>query len=67
MDSQKPKYLTRQAVASRYCVNISTVWRWTVNGKLPRPVELSSRVKRWSLQELESFEARRASSLSNEQ
>ncbi len=66
MENLKTKYLTRKEVASRYSVNISTLWRWTVQGDFPKPVQLGGRVKRWSLQELESFEARLANSLNIE-
>lgn len=29
-----------------------TVWRWTANGKLPKPVKLSERVTAWRAEDV---------------
>lgn len=51
-------FLSRKQVASRYGVHTSTLWRWMSQEGFPKPMTLSGRVKRWSLQDLESFETR---------
>jgi len=50
-------FLSRKQVASRYNVHTSTLWRWMSQEGFPKPMTISGRVKRWSLQDLESFEA----------
>ena len=30
----------------------ATVWRWTANGKLPKPVKLSERVTAWRAEDV---------------
>jgi prophage regulatory protein len=32
-----------------------TVWRWTANGKLPKPVKLSERVTAWRAEEVRNW------------
>ena len=33
----------------------STVWLWTKNGKLPKPLKLSARVTVWKLSEIQNY------------
>lgn len=51
-------FLSRKQVASRYNVHTSTLWRWMSQEGFPKPMTISGRVKRWSLQDLENFETR---------
>lgn len=32
-----------------------TVWRWTANGKLPKPVKLSERVTAWRAEDVRNW------------
>ena len=41
-------------------VGISTFWRWTSQGKIPRGIRLSSRCTVWKLADLEKFLAQAA-------
>ncbi|HSH84969.1 MAG TPA: helix-turn-helix domain-containing protein [Guyparkeria sp.] len=49
-------YLSDKQVAERYAVSRPTVWRWTAEGKLPKPIRLSPGCTRWRLDMLQGFE-----------
>ena len=49
-------YLSVKEVAERYGVSVKTVWTWSRNGVLPRPIHLGNRCTRWNLKDLEDFE-----------
>lgn len=51
------QYLSDKTVASRYDTSRNTVWRWTREGKLPKPVRLSNGTTRWKLSDLERWES----------
>jgi len=40
-------------VAERYGVSRATVWNWVRAGKLPKPVKLSAKCTRWSVDQLD--------------
>ena len=50
--SQQRQYLSATQVAGRYNVSTDTIWRWSRNGDLPRPVKLSPGSTRWRLSDL---------------
>jgi prophage regulatory protein len=52
-------YLRDTDVAKRYNVSRKTVWRWTQDGHLPKPVRLGPSTVRWLQADLERFEAER--------
>jgi predicted DNA-binding transcriptional regulator AlpA len=57
--------LTRTQVATRYCVSIRTIIRWTDDPKwaalnFPKPVKLGLRNQLYDLDELEAWERERA-------
>ena len=54
-------YLRDTDLAKRYSVSRSTVWRWTREGLLPNPVQLSHACSRWRLDEIEACDAERDS------
>jgi predicted DNA-binding transcriptional regulator AlpA len=54
---KEERFLRDIQVAERYNVCRQTVWRWSKNGKLPTPAQLSSGVSRWRLSDLISHEA----------
>ena len=51
------KYADVQALAARYDVNPSTIWRWVQAGRFPRPVQLSPGCTRWRIDEIEARDA----------
>ena len=52
-------FLSDKSVSKRYEISRPTVWRWTQEGKLPRPVKLTNGSTRWKLTDLEQWEAQR--------
>jgi predicted DNA-binding transcriptional regulator AlpA len=52
--------VTDKFLAERYAVGRTTIWRWSQEGRLPRPVHLSPGVTRWRLPDIEAFEAQHA-------
>ena len=55
-----PSFLSVDQLAERYQVGRSTIWRWTADGRLPRPVRFSPGCSRWSSDAIEQREAERA-------
>ncbi|HCE38790.1 MAG: AlpA family transcriptional regulator [Alcanivorax sp.] len=49
-------HLSDTGVGRRYSVSRATVWRWTREGNLPRPVRLGPATTRWRLADLEEWE-----------
>lgn len=50
------RYLTVAAVAERFSVNASTIWRWQKNRDFPKPVRLGGNSTRFVESELEAWE-----------
>jgi prophage regulatory protein len=50
-------YLNASQVVDRYGVSTDTVWRWSRNGYMPKPVKLSPGSTRWRLSDLTKHEA----------
>ena len=46
------------ALAKTLDVAESTIWRWTHEGKFPKPIKLGERVTVWDLDEVEAFIAK---------
>lgn len=57
--SPQVQYLTDRALAARFAVARTTVWRWLSEGLLPAPVHLTPGTTRWRLADIEAFEAQR--------
>lgn len=49
-------FLKDTEVAVRYGVSRPTIWRWTKNGNLPKPVKLGAGSTRWRASDLEAWE-----------
>lgn len=45
-------YLDVSQVAERYGVSTDTIWRWSRQGDLPKPVKIGPNVTRWRLADL---------------
>lgn len=52
-------YLSVAQMAERYGVSTVTIWRWSVIGKIPRPVRLTPRTTRWRKDEVAAYDERR--------
>lgn len=50
-------YLNVNQVADRYGISTDTVWRWSRDGDLPKPVKLGPNATRWRLSDLLAHEA----------
>jgi prophage regulatory protein len=46
-----PEYLTDRAIAARFSISRSTVWRWFYRGVLPPPVRIGA-CTRWRLSDI---------------
>ena len=55
--SESELYLNDRAVALRYGISRSSVWRLAAQGHLPSPKRLAERITRWSIQDLRAHEA----------
>jgi predicted DNA-binding transcriptional regulator AlpA len=56
-------WLSAAQLAARYGVHIVTIWRWSQNGRLPRPHRISRGTTRWRKDEVETCEAQRAADM----
>jgi len=54
-------YLADTQLADRYSVSRSTIWRWSHNGRLTKPVKISPGCTRWRLADIEAWEAEKLS------
>lgn len=59
------EWLTNEQMAQRYGISRATLWRWVRDGKIPRPLTLSTRSPRFSRRDVEAAE-REFSSVSDE-
>ncbi|WP_288131789.1 helix-turn-helix domain-containing protein [Microbulbifer sp.] len=50
-----PQYFSDKSLAARYEVSRSTIWRWTANGQLPKPVQINGST-RWRISDIEKWE-----------
>ena len=46
------------ALAKTLAVSESTIWRWTTEGKFPKPIRLGTKTTVWDLDEVENFIAK---------
>ena len=49
-------YLRDTDVAQRYSIGRTTVWRWSREGRLPAPIQLSGGCTRWLLSDIEAWD-----------
>ncbi|RCV86748.1 AlpA family transcriptional regulator [Vreelandella rituensis] len=50
-------YLSNLQGTNRYEVSRTTAWRWSSEGRLPKPIRLIPGYTRWHLEMPEDFEA----------
>jgi prophage regulatory protein len=51
----KQRVLRAAALAQTLSVSESTIWRWTTEGKFPKPIRLGTKTTVWDLDEVENF------------
>ena len=51
----KPATLRAKTAAAFLSIGISTLFRWVQEGKLPKPIRLSTRCSVWKISDLEKF------------
>lgn len=56
--TQAPQLLTDKDLAARWSVHRITPWEWARQGRIPKPIKLSSRCTRWRLSEILEWEAK---------
>jgi predicted DNA-binding transcriptional regulator AlpA len=44
-----PRFARADKLAAMFGVNVSTIWRWAENGRLPRPQRIGPGVTCWDL------------------
>jgi len=58
--TQNTRALRVKEAASYLGIGVSTFWRWSKEGRLPKPIHLSSRCSVWRMADLEAFIERQA-------
>lgn len=51
------KLLSVKELSERIGVTPQTIYRWVQEGKIPAPMKLTNRCTRWSLSDIEEWEA----------
>ncbi len=45
--------LTLEHLVTIYCVSKRTIWRWVKEDKIPRPIAVTRRIRRWKACEIQ--------------
>ncbi|WP_323847026.1 helix-turn-helix transcriptional regulator [Microbulbifer magnicolonia] len=53
----QPQYFSDRTLAARYEVSRATIWRWTANEQIPKPVKINGST-RWRLSDIQAWEAK---------
>ena len=59
----KQRVLRAAALAKTLSVSESTIWRWTTEGKFPKPIRLGTKTTVWDLDEVEDFIAKQRAAI----
>ena len=51
-----PEWLSVEQIAFRFSVSAATVWRWTRDGRFPKPIKVGGRSTRWRRADVEEHE-----------
>ena len=52
MHTPSAEYLSDRAIAARFSISRSTVWRWVRSGSLPPPIRMGAATTRWRLSDI---------------
>ena len=55
-------YQTRQQIENLFQVSSATIYRWTKEGRFPKPIHLGANMVRWKTSDLEEWMAEREDS-----
>lgn len=61
-----PAHMRAKKAAAYLDISVSTLWRWSSEGRLPRPIRLSTRCSVWRREALDAFLKRQASASADE-
>jgi len=50
------QWISDKGLAKRFEVSRATIWRWTKEGHLPQPKQITPGCTRWNLTEIEEME-----------
>lgn len=53
--SSNQRYANVNRVAEFYDVSPATVWRWSSEGRIPKPIKLSPGCSRWRIPEMAAY------------
>lgn len=56
MMSDEVKFLRLKALTKRIQASGNTIWRWTRQGKFPKPIKLGPKTTGWRLDQVETWE-----------
>ena len=51
------KYISDKTLADRWEVSRDTIWRWSREGKIPKPRKIGENCTRWDIDDIETHEA----------
>tara|TARA_R110002020_G_scaffold131990_2_gene294909 strand:- start:697 stop:921 length:225 start_codon:yes stop_codon:yes gene_type:complete len=54
MEENKQTFIRAREIALKYGMGVSTVWKWTANGDLPKPQKLGKKMTVWNADEVDS-------------
>jgi prophage regulatory protein len=54
-----PLLASAKVLSKRYSVSTATVWRWSAEGRIPKPLKLSQKITRWRVAECDAALAAR--------
>jgi len=60
-------YIRAREIAFKYGMGLSTVWKWTANGILPKPQKLGKKMTVWKTDEVDSVMSELARTSTEEQ
>jgi prophage regulatory protein len=49
-------FLSVRQLAQRWSVGTATIWRWSAEGVIPKPLHLSEGTTRWAVEEIKAHE-----------
>lgn len=57
MKNHRPrKWASDKTLADYFDVSRNTIWRWTKDGKLPKPEKIGENCTRWDFDKIEALE-----------
>ena len=54
MEENRKTFIRAREIALKYGMGVSTVWKWTAIGHLPKPQKLGKKMTVWNADEVDS-------------